>query len=523
LTDFDLDRPTCRHNGFGAALLPLRLLSWSSTAVFGFEGKMEHTYDVIIVGAGISGINSAYRLQTELPNHTYTILEARGALGGTWDLFRYPGIRSDSDLYTFGFPWRPWVADKSIADGASIREYIKDSAAEYGIDSKVKFHHKFISGDWSTKEQSWKLTIDADGSKETYHARFIIISTGYYDYHEPMEAIIPGLDNFKGKVIHPQFWPEDYDYTGKKMVIIGSGATAVTILPVVAPKTSHVTILQRSPGYIISVPAEDTSAKVLRKLLPTWLAYKILRWKFVVIPFLFFQFCRSFPATAKKLIQKGAVRQLPKRIAYDPNFNPTYNPWEQRLCACPNGDFYKAFHRDNVDIVTSRIQNVTENSIVTESGEVLETDIIVTATGLRLQMAGGATISIDGVPIVFRDKFMWKSVMIQDVPNISFIIGHTNASWTLGADSSAIFTCRLLKYMERNQMASAMPNLLDPDSVKGAPVLNLNSTYIEKAKGYLPRVGDVGPWKRRSHWLKDDWVAHYGSLTDDMKYTKEIL
>lgn len=481
---------------------------------------MDYEYDVIIVGAGISGINSAYRLQTQLPNHSYTILEARGAIGGTWDLFRYPGIRSDSDLYTFGFPWRPWVEDRAIADGASIRNYIKDSAAAYKIDGKVKFHHRFLSGDWSTKQQRWTLLIDADGVKTTYRTRFVILSTGYYNYHEPMEANIPGLNNFKGKLIHPQFWPEDYDYSGKKMVIIGSGATAVTILPVVAQNTSHVTLLQRSPGYIVAVPAKDKTAHFLRTLLPTWLAYKILKWKFVVLPFLFFQYCRSFPESAKKLIRGGAEKMLPERIAFDPNFKPTYNPWEQRLCACPDGDFYKAFHTDTVDIVTSCIQNITENSIITESGQVLETDVIVTATGLKLQLAGGATISVDGTAATFKDKFLWKGVMIQDIPNVSFIIGHTNASWTLGADSSATFTCRLLKHMERKGMTSAIPSMPDSEEPVGAPILNLNSTYIEKAKEDLPQVSNSGPWKRRSHWLKDDWIAHYGSLTTGMKYTK---
>ncbi|KFY79741.1 hypothetical protein V499_01310 [Pseudogymnoascus sp. VKM F-103] len=481
---------------------------------------MHNEYDVIIIGAGISGVNSAYRLQTKLPNYGYTILEARSAIGGTWDLFRYPGIRSDSDLYTFGFPWRPWVKDRAIADGASIRDYVKDSAAAYGIDRKVKFHHRFLLADWSTKLQRWILSVDADGLKTAYCARFIILSTGYYDYQEPMEVDIPGLNNFNGKLIHPQFWPEDYDYSGKRMVIIGSGATAVTLLPVVAQKASKVTLLQRSPAYIVAVPAKDKTAQFLCTLLPVWLAYKILRWKFVLVTFIFFRFCHSFPEAAKKLIRGGAEKLLPKRITYDPHFKPAYNPWEQRLCACPDGDFYKAFQQENVDIVTSRIRDVTGNSIITESGEVLETDIIVTATGLKLQLAGGATISIDGKPIALQEKFLWKGVMVQDIPNMSFIIGHTNASWTLGADSSATFTCRVLKYMERKYMASAVPTMPDSESAVGAPILNLNSTYIEKAKGCLPQVSTSGPWKRRSHWLKDDWIAHYGSLTAGMKYTK---
>lgn len=480
---------------------------------------MDRVYDVVIVGAGISGINSAYRLQTELPSLSYTILEARLSMGGTWDLFRYPGIRSDSDLYTFGFPWRPWVEKRAIAEGSAIRAYIEDSARESGIDRKIQYRHRLLSGNWSTKEQQWKLEIDANGKASTFRTRFIIMSTGYYDYNKPMSVDIPGLSNFRGELIHPQFWPAEYDYTDKKMIIIGSGATAVTILPIVAHKTSHVTLLQRSPGYIVPVPAEDSFARLIEGILPVWLAYKILRWKFIVIPFLFFQFCRLFPTRAKKMIRRGTEPLLPKRIAYDPNFTPTYNPWEQRLCACPNADFYKAFSRDNVDIVTSRIKEVTEKTIITETGLALEADVIVTATGLKLQLAGGATLSVDNEPISFRSKYMWKGVMLQDVPNLAFIIGHTNASWTLGADSSATFFCRLLKHMGRNNMSSAMPYATSPSSLGGGPILNLNSTYIEKAKGYLPQVGSYGPWKRRSHWLKDDWVAHYGSLTTEMKYT----
>jgi cation diffusion facilitator CzcD-associated flavoprotein CzcO len=485
-----------------------------------YERAMDNNYDVIIVGAGISGIHSAYKLQTELPGHSYMILDARGAIGGTWDLFRYPGIRSDSDLYTFGFPWRPWMEDRAIADGASIRNYIRDSAAVYGIDLKVKFHHRLLSSDWSTKQQRWTLSVDADGVGTKYRARFIIMCTGYYDYHEPMEVEIPGLNNFGGKVIHPQFWPQDYDYSGKTMVIVGSGATAVTLLPAVAERASSVTMLQRSPGYILPVPANDKSAKYLRAWLPAWLAYRILRWKFAIISFLFFQYCRWFPGRAKKLIRQTTEKLLPQKVAFDPNFTPAYNPWEQRLCVCPNGDFYHALHRDNVDVITSRIKTVTETSIVTEKGQVLEPDVIVTATGLKLQLAGGTAISIDGKSIALRDKFLWKGVMVQDIPNISFIIGHTNASWTLGADSSATFTCRLLKYLDRKGLASTAPNRVDPMSDTGAPILNLNSTYIEKAKECLPQVGNIGPWKRRGHWLTDDWIAHYGSLTTNMKYTK---
>ncbi|KAM3084015.1 hypothetical protein ACMFMG_001878 [Clarireedia jacksonii] len=482
------------------------------------EKNSSTAFDVIIVGAGISGINSAYRVQTELPQYKYTILEARGAVGGTWDLFRYPGIRSDSDLHTFGFPWRPWLSPKSIADGESIRTYIKESAEEYGIDRNIQYHHKVLSADWSTDEQQWSVSVEVDGRQSILKGRWIIWSTGYYDYHEPLKVHIPGLKNFQGKVVHPQFWPEDLDYENKKIAVIGSGATAVTLIPNLVDKAAKVTMVQRSPSYVIGVPSVDSSGGFMRKYLPSWMASQLIRWKFLILPWLFFKFCRTFPNSAKKTVQKRIQAELPPSISIDPHFNPRYTPWEQRLCACPDSDFFKCLHSGKADVVTGSIKTVTAESIVTESGDTIDADIIVTATGLKIQLAGGAKISIDGKPFVFSDKYVWKGVMLQDLPNSCIVIGYTNASWTLGADATAQMVCRMLKHMESNNYSAAIPRVQQDEILKSKPMLNLNSTYIEKAKGSLPKNGDKGPWIARESYLVDYWVAQYGDLTQDMEF-----
>ena len=475
-------------------------------------------YDIIIIGAGISGINAAYRMQTELPKYKYTIVESRGAIGGTWDLFRYPGIRSDSDLHTFGFPWRPWGDKKIIADGNSIRKYVQECAEHYGIDRKIQFHHKMLAADWSSGEQRWALSVNADGTQTTLYARFIILSTGYYDYNEPLQASIPGLENFRGKVIHPQFWPENYDYSNKKMVIIGSGATAVTLLPVVAEKAARVTMLQRSPSYVLALPSEDSMGNFVHRFLPRWIAFRLVRWKFLILPYLFFQFCRTFPNAARNVIRKRTLTLLPKNIPHDPNFKPKYNPWEQRMCICPDADFYSALKNGNADIVTDTIEAVTEHGITTKNGTTLDADVIVTATGLKMQLAGGARISVDGKPINPGDKFMWKGMMLQDVPNAAFVIGYTWASWTLGADATALHVCRMLKYMDKKGSESATPRVGEKEKLAVSPVLNLNSTYIEKAKGLLPKAGDKGPWQARNNYITDIWVAGHGNLTTGLQF-----
>jgi cation diffusion facilitator CzcD-associated flavoprotein CzcO len=474
------------------------------------NGSADTHIDVAIIGAGISGINAAYRLQTSLPGYSYTIIEARGAVGGTWDLFRYPGLRSDSDLYTFGFAWNPWVKDNPIADGASISKYIRESAAKYGIDRHIRFHHRLIAADWSSDRRLWTLTLDADGQTRYVQARFIIYGSGYYDYNEPLPAAIPGLENFKGRTIHPQFWPEDLDYTDKKVVVIGSGATAVTLVPELAKKASHATMLQRSPTYIVSL--SNKSRGWFSWLLPSIIQHKLTRLSWAFTARLFFLFCQAFPNLAKRILRREALRQLPANIPHDPHFKPRYNPWDQRVCFCPDGDFFKALRSGRADIKTDTIRTVTEHGIELDSGETLEADIIVTATGLKMQIAGGSTIVVDGEKIDISEKFIWNGVMLQDVPNAGFVIGYTNASWTLGADATATLICRLLKYMDRRNITAAIPRVDASSKLQPRRLLNLSSTYISVAEKHLPKAADARPWLPRDNYFSDIFKAMFGRL-----------
>jgi len=477
-------------------------------------------FDTIVVGAGISGINAGYRLQDGIPGHNYTILESRGGIGGTWDFFKYPGIRSDSDLQTFGFAWRPWEADKSIADGASIVKYVKESAAMYGIDKKVRFHHKMLSANWSTEQQKWCLDVEANGKVSKYYANFIIMSTGYYDYNEPLQTVITGLENFKGTIVHPQFWPEDLDYTGKRMVIIGSGATSVTLLPILAQKAAHVTMLQRSPGYILNQPGTDNLGRICRFLhLPQSWTFALVRYKYLILPFLFFRFCRAYPNLARKILRARTTAELPKNINHDPHFSPKYNPWEERLCVAPDGDFYKALRDGNADIATSLITGMSNSTISLENGQKLDADIIVTATGLKMMFAGGSSITVDGnKPVNLGDRFLWKGTMIEGVPNCSFVLGYTNASWTLGADATALHTVRMIKYLKNNAYGSMTPTVPAGKVMKDVPVLNLRSTYVTKAVGVLPKAAEAAPWQPRSSYFTDIKEARTGDMTLDMTF-----
>lgn len=410
------------------------------------------------------------------------------------------------------------MSSKSIAGGESIRTYLEESAEEFGIDEKIQFYHNVTAADWSSEQQQWLLSVAANGRNNTMRARWIVWGTGYYDYSEPLKVDIPGIDNFDGKRIHPQFWPEDLDYENKKIVVIGSGATAITLIPNLVDKAAKVTMLQRSPSWVISVPAVDRSGSLMRKYLPSWIASPLIRWKFLVLPLLFFHFCRKFPNAARNILTERTKKEIPSTISLDPNFNPRYNPWEQRLCVCPDGDFFKSLHSGKADIVTDTIRTVTSSGINLESGKILDADIIITATGLKLQLAGGAKVSIDGTPYDYPSKYMWKGVMLQDMPNSVTVIGYTNASWTLGADATAEVMVRLIKHMREHNFTSAVPKV-QGSKMKSTPVLNLNSTYVEKAKGYLPMAGDRGPWRQRQNYLVNYWVAQFGNLTEELEFT----
>ena len=479
----------------------------------------DNEYDFIIVGAGISGVNAAYRLQTSFPDLKYTILESRGGIGGTWDFWKYPGIRSDSDLHTFGFPWQPWTEQKAIADGESIVKYIRGTAAQQGIDKNVQYHRKVTAAEWSSDEQQWRLSVTINGEKQTqYYARYLMLCCGYYDYEEALPTSIAGLENFKGTVIHPQFWPEDLDYTGKRVAIIGSGATAVTLLPSLAKKAKQVTMVQRSPGYLISLPQSSPIDNFLGKFLPSWMMHRITRLRFLILPLLFFNFCRTFPNAARRALKKRTESQLPKNVPHDPHFHPYYNPWEQRMCVSPDGDFFECLRNGSGNIATGHIKDMTANEIIMENGEHVPADIIVTATGLKIQMAGGIKPVVDKETINVGDKFIWKGMMLQDLPNAAFVIGYTNASWTLGADAAAQHFMRLVKHMRKEGKTAVVPRVTNKEELQVLPVLNLNSTYVKRAQDSLPKVADRGPWKSRKNYFSDMVEARFGDMSTGLQF-----
>lgn len=479
----------------------------------------ETNFDIIVVGAGISGINAGYRIQELLPGKKYTILEARNAMGGTWDFFKYPGLRSDSDLHTFGFPWRPWTNPRAIAEAPLILDYLHESAEMFGIDKHIQYNRKVTSANWSTDTQSWQCDVQANGEKTVrYNAKYMIWASGYYSYDQPMEARVNGLENFKGPIVHPQFWDEKLDYTNKKVAIVGSGATAITLLPNIAQKASKVTMVQRSPTYIMEMPQNDPTANLLKWILPKWLAFKIIRFKWLTLPFIFFNWCQTFPKAARVVMGLHARQRLPKHIPQDPHFKPSYAPWDQRLCVSPDGDFYKCLRDGSADIATGNIETMTDKTIVMENGDRIDADIVVTATGLRILFAGGSALSIDGTPYHIGDKYIWKSMLAQDAPNAAFVVGYTNASWTLGSDCTAIHFCRLVKTMEARGDTSFCPRVEDESKLVEAPLLHLQSTYVKKGKRQLPRAASTQPWQSRKNYFHDLWEAKAGDLNEGLQY-----
>jgi len=479
--------------------------------------------DVAIIGAGISGINTAYRVQQANPNVNYKIFESRGEIGGTWSFFKYPGLRSDSDLFSFGFEWNPWYAEEVIADAPAILTYLHQSIKSFDGDKHLELKHKLQSLDWSSSEQLWTLhfNVGSGSDEEKYEekqvkARWVVLGTGYYDYKKALPVEIPGIDNFKGTIIHPQFWPEDIDLTNKRVAIVGSGATAITILPNIAEKAKSVTLVQRSPSYIGAIPRQDKSVDLLKRWLPISLATKLLRVKYLLLSFLFFNFCQRLPNYSRKLLLSGAKKELPSNIPVDPHFSPKYKPWDQRFCMCPDGDFYAALRTDKANIVTGHIETITEDSIIIKDQPEsrIEADVIVTATGLKILVGGGAKIHRDGVEYKAAEKMLWKGCMLQDTPNVIVVIGYTNASWTLGADVAAKTLTRMLKALEKNGGKSATPTL--PDGVQAQPFMQMASTYLLKGRGQMPSGGDRYPWLPRRNYFSDLWDAKYGDITKDV-------
>ncbi|WP_280495027.1 flavin-containing monooxygenase [Nocardia asiatica] len=462
--------------------------------------------DVVIVGAGLSGIGAAYRLQTECPGKTYAVLEARDTLGGTWDLFRYPGIRSDSDMFTLGYPFKPWRDAKSIADGPSILRYITETATEHGIDRHIRYRTKVVAADWDSGAARWSLTLeqrDASGGVQTrtLTCGFLYACAGYYDYEQPYAPEFPGISSFTGEVVHPQFWPEDFDYRGKRVVVIGSGATAVTLVPAMAQQAESVTMLQRTPTWISAVPGRDKVADRIRELLPPRLAHRVIRTKNILFGIGFYQYCRRRPEAARKLLTGLTTRILKDDKAVAEHFTPSYNPWDQRLCAVPDADFFKAMKKGKADVVTDHIDAFVPEGIRLRSGRVLEADVVITATGLKLLAFGGITPSVDGARVELSEQFVWQGTMITGAPNFAVCIGYTNASWTLRADLTSRLICKVLNHMDRKGYAAVVPQ--PQGELAEHPLLDLASGYIQRSIGEFPRQGDRHPWKVRQNYLLD--------------------
>ncbi|MEV7646723.1 alpha/beta fold hydrolase [Arthrobacter sp. NPDC089319] len=459
--------------------------------------------DVLIIGAGLSGIGAAAHLVRECPDKQYTVLESRGAIGGTWDLFRYPGIRSDSDMYTFGYAFKPWTEPKAISDGASIKRYVEETADEHGITGNIRFHHRVLSAEWSTANGRWTVTAERSdtGEKVVFTALWVIGATGYYRYDEGYRPTFEGEERFGGQIVHPQHWPENLDYADKRVVVIGSGATAVTLVPNMAEKAAHVTMLQRTPTYIASVPAVDPLADVLRRMLPASVAYPALRWKNMLNLHLKYTLSRKNPNMVRAKIRKEAVKLLPAGYDVDTHFNPPYNPWDQRLCAVPDGDLFTALRGGKASIATGRIRTLNKDGIVLESGEDLPADIIVTATGLNLQWLGGMTLSVDGEKVDVGERFAYKGMMISGVPNLSMVTGYTNNSWTLKADLVSRYACRLLQHLDANGYVSATP--LTPLGETPRPFLDLDAGYIRRGVDGMAKQGTQVPWRLHQNYMKD--------------------
>jgi len=474
----------------------------------------EH-FDVLIVGAGLSGIGAAHHLQQEHPGKSYAIFEARGTLGGTWDLFRYPGVRSDSDMHTLGYRFRPWTESNAIADGSAILDYVRATAREGGIESKIRFHHRIVRASWSSADASYAVTAERTDTGETVELScgFLFVCSGYYRYDQGFTPDFAGTERFTGKIIHPQHWPEDLDYTDKRVVVIGSGATAVTLAPAMAEGAAHVTMLQRSPSYVISVPAQDPITNALRHLLPDRLVSSITRWKNVAIGTLIYQLSRRQPKLVKSLIRMALIRALPTGYEIDTHFKPRYQPWDQRLCLVPDGDLFEAICQGHVSIVTDRIETFTETGLTLESGATLDADIIVTATGLNMLAFGGLQLSVDGHDIVFSETMAYKGLMLSGVPNFAFWVGYTNASWTLKADLVSEYANRLLSYMDAYGYRQATPTNED-SSIATRPLLDLAAGYVQRSVAEFPRQGSKAPWQLGMSYAQDVITLRHGKIDD---------
>ncbi|HSX68742.1 NAD(P)/FAD-dependent oxidoreductase [Nocardioides sp.] len=471
--------------------------------------------DVLIVGAGLSGIDAAVHVSKAFPAKSYALLEMREELGGTWSLFKYPGLRSDSDMYTLGFGFRPWTGKDAIADGKDILQYLKETASEYGVDKHIRYQRKATAYSWSSEANLWTVTVEngETGTTETLTANFLVNTTGYYNYDAGYTPEFPGADEFKGQIVHPQHWPEDLDYTGKRVVVIGSGATSITLIPSMAPDAEHITMLQRTPTYIISQPKIDPVASVLKKTLPAKVAAKAIHARYASVTIGFFEFARRQPKATKALIKRWAKIHLPKDFDYDKHLVPPYNPWDQRLCVVPGADLFKAIHSHKVDIVTEHIEKFDATGIQLKNGQHLDADIIVTATGLDIQMFGGAEVEVDGEKVDLGKLFTYKALMLNNIPNFAFIIGYSNASWTLKADLVCEYIVRLLDHMDENSFTKVVP-IVD-GGLEAEDIMKLDSGYLARAADKMPKAGNRDPWRLKQNWYFDKKFIQKSPLVDD--------
>jgi cyclohexanone monooxygenase len=468
--------------------------------------------DVLIVGAGLSGIGAAWHLQQRCPDKRYAILEARLAIGGTWDLFRYPGVRSDSDMYTLGYAFRPWTAGKAIADGPSIRNYIAETARANGIDRHIRFGNKVVQASWSSRDACWTVDVDQGGLRRTIRAHFLYMCGGYYSYDEAYRPRFEGEDAYRGRIVQPQFWPEGFDYAGERVVVIGSGATAVTLVPAMAASAAHVTMLQRSPTYVVSRPSEYRFAQRFRRWFPERLAYGLTRWRVILESMLLYRVARSKPDLARQKIVAMARHQLGQGFDVDTHFTPSYKPWDQRVCVVPDGDMFKAIRQGRASVVTDHIERFTEDGILLKSGQVLPADVVVMATGLKLKVMGGVALTVDGKPFHVNDAMSYKGMMLSDLPNCVMTFGYTNASWTLKADLTAAWVCRLLRHMDRQHIAIAVARR--EAGVEPEPFLNFNSGYVQRARHVLPQQGSRRPWQVYQNYFQDMLTIRFGRIAD---------
>jgi monooxygenase len=478
------------------------------------EFQTKDHFDVLLVGAGLSGIGAAYYLQTRCPTRSFTILEAREGIGGTWDLFRYPGVRSDSDMYTLGYSFRPWRHEKAITDGPSILQYIRDTAEEYGIDHKIRFSNRVTRAVWSSSDARWTVEVEVGPEKRVsrYSCSFLYMCSGYYDYTEGYMPGWPGMNRFRGAIVHPQQWPANLDYEGRQVVIIGSGATAVTLAPAMAAQASHVTLLQRSPTYVVSLPAQDAIAKRLHKWLPARLAHSLARWKNVLVSMFFYNLARVSPQRVKQQILRAVQDELGPDYDVGKHFTPTYNPWDQRLCLVPDSDLFEVIRSGRISVVTDEIEAFTKTGLRLRSGEELRADIVVTATGLKVKLLGGMQIIVDDAPVDLPETLLYKGMMFSDVPNLACAIGYTNASWTLKCELTSTYVCRLINHMDAKGYAWCVPRRRDEHVEE--PAITLTSGYIQRAAAILPKQGSRKPWRLYQNYALDMAALRFGRVAD---------